>query len=267
MPRCQGGGRYHVPPWVVPFMLNEDGDALLPHDDGELEGRAALLRPRARRPLGRRHHRRQDLARLRPVRVRQRGPEHPRRHRPLRGPARRRQDRLRRHRRRVREGAVMSDDRHQRPRPRRDVIRVDHFIRGKVVAGRRGAVPVARPRRRVRHARDRPRRARHAACRAAAAARREDRRDHRLPRRVRRSGWCSTRTSTCRRRSSTSSRRTRSPVAWSRTCSDARSTSSPPTACAAASTPTSPTRPRSTAGSSGSTCTAPTGRCARSRRA
>ena len=26
MPRCQKGGRYHVPPWVVPFILNEDGD-------------------------------------------------------------------------------------------------------------------------------------------------------------------------------------------------------------------------------------------------
>jgi hypothetical protein len=43
MPRCQGGGRYHVPPWIVPFVLNEDGDALLPHDDGELEGRAGFF--------------------------------------------------------------------------------------------------------------------------------------------------------------------------------------------------------------------------------
>jgi hypothetical protein len=43
MPRCQGGGRYHVPPWVVPFILNEDGDALLPHASGELEGRAAFF--------------------------------------------------------------------------------------------------------------------------------------------------------------------------------------------------------------------------------
>ncbi len=43
MPRCQKGGRYHVPPWVVPFILNRDGDALLPHDDGEIEGRAAFF--------------------------------------------------------------------------------------------------------------------------------------------------------------------------------------------------------------------------------
>jgi hypothetical protein len=43
MPRCRGGGRYHVPPWVVPFILNEDGDALLPHDAGELEGRAGFF--------------------------------------------------------------------------------------------------------------------------------------------------------------------------------------------------------------------------------
>jgi hypothetical protein len=43
MPRCQGGGRYHVPPWIVPFVLNEDGDALLPHHEGELEGRAGFF--------------------------------------------------------------------------------------------------------------------------------------------------------------------------------------------------------------------------------
>jgi hypothetical protein len=43
MPRCQGGGRYHVPPWIVPFVLNEDGDALVPHDDGEVEGRAGFF--------------------------------------------------------------------------------------------------------------------------------------------------------------------------------------------------------------------------------
>jgi hypothetical protein len=43
MPRCRGGGRYHVPPWIVPFILNQDGDALLPHESGELEGRAAFF--------------------------------------------------------------------------------------------------------------------------------------------------------------------------------------------------------------------------------
>ena len=30
MPRCQKGGRYHVPPWVVPLILDKEGDALLP---------------------------------------------------------------------------------------------------------------------------------------------------------------------------------------------------------------------------------------------
>jgi hypothetical protein len=43
MPRCQKGDRYHVPPWMVPFILNQDGDALLPHSDGEIEGRAAFF--------------------------------------------------------------------------------------------------------------------------------------------------------------------------------------------------------------------------------
>ncbi|HUJ66810.1 MAG TPA: hypothetical protein VLX59_14790 [Acidimicrobiales bacterium] len=43
MPRCQKGGRYHVPPWVVPFVLDKDGEVLLPHADGELEGRAAFF--------------------------------------------------------------------------------------------------------------------------------------------------------------------------------------------------------------------------------
>jgi hypothetical protein len=43
MPKCQKGGRYHVPPWVVPLILNKDGDALLPMADGEYEGRAAFF--------------------------------------------------------------------------------------------------------------------------------------------------------------------------------------------------------------------------------
>jgi hypothetical protein len=43
MPRCQKGGRYHVPPWVVPFILDKDGAALLPHREGEIEGRAAFF--------------------------------------------------------------------------------------------------------------------------------------------------------------------------------------------------------------------------------
>jgi hypothetical protein len=43
MPRCQKGNRYHLPPWVVPLILNKDGDALLPQEKGEYEGRAAFF--------------------------------------------------------------------------------------------------------------------------------------------------------------------------------------------------------------------------------
>lgn len=43
MPKCQKGDRYHVPPWIVPFVLDEAGDTLLPHDKGEIEGRAAFF--------------------------------------------------------------------------------------------------------------------------------------------------------------------------------------------------------------------------------
>ena len=44
MPKCREGGRYHVPPWIVPFILDKDGDALVPHDGtGEVEGRAAFF--------------------------------------------------------------------------------------------------------------------------------------------------------------------------------------------------------------------------------
>ena len=42
MPKCRNGGRYHVPPWLVPFILDEEGGALLPHEAGEVEGRAAF---------------------------------------------------------------------------------------------------------------------------------------------------------------------------------------------------------------------------------
>jgi hypothetical protein len=43
MPRCQAGGRYHVPPWVVPLILDKTGDNLLPIVAGEYEGRAAFF--------------------------------------------------------------------------------------------------------------------------------------------------------------------------------------------------------------------------------
>jgi hypothetical protein len=43
MPRCQKGGRYHLPPWLVPLVLNKDGTELLPITSGEIEGRAAFF--------------------------------------------------------------------------------------------------------------------------------------------------------------------------------------------------------------------------------
>ncbi|WP_425825259.1 hypothetical protein [Streptomyces fractus] len=43
MPKCRGGDRYHVPPWVVPLVLDESGEHLLPHGSGEVEGRAAFF--------------------------------------------------------------------------------------------------------------------------------------------------------------------------------------------------------------------------------
>ncbi len=44
MPKCLECGRYHLPPWMVPLVLNKEGDALLPHSgSGEVEGRAAFF--------------------------------------------------------------------------------------------------------------------------------------------------------------------------------------------------------------------------------
>lgn len=43
MPKCREGGRYHVPPWVVPFILDKEGNTRLPHESGEIEGRAAFF--------------------------------------------------------------------------------------------------------------------------------------------------------------------------------------------------------------------------------
>jgi len=44
MPKCREGGRYHVPPWIVPMILNKDGDALAEgYGEGEVEGRAAFF--------------------------------------------------------------------------------------------------------------------------------------------------------------------------------------------------------------------------------
>ena len=43
MPKCREGGRYHVPPWIVPILLDRTGDAALDHTHGEMEGRAAFF--------------------------------------------------------------------------------------------------------------------------------------------------------------------------------------------------------------------------------
>ncbi|WP_280436545.1 hypothetical protein [Nocardia carnea] len=43
MPKCRGGNRYHVPPWVVPFVLDDAGENLLSRGAGEVEGRAAFF--------------------------------------------------------------------------------------------------------------------------------------------------------------------------------------------------------------------------------
>ncbi|MFC6622079.1 hypothetical protein [Novosphingobium panipatense] len=43
MPKCRQGGRYHVPPWVIPILLDKSGDNPLTHGRGEQEGRAAFF--------------------------------------------------------------------------------------------------------------------------------------------------------------------------------------------------------------------------------
>ncbi len=44
MPRCQKGGRYHLPPWLVALPLNKEGDALVEGiDNGPVEARAAFF--------------------------------------------------------------------------------------------------------------------------------------------------------------------------------------------------------------------------------
>ena len=44
MPKCREGNRYHVPPWIVPIILNKEGDAPIPHDGRiAIEGRAAFF--------------------------------------------------------------------------------------------------------------------------------------------------------------------------------------------------------------------------------
>jgi hypothetical protein len=44
MPKCHAGQRYHVPPWVVPLLLNGEGDALLAEPGhAETAGRAGFF--------------------------------------------------------------------------------------------------------------------------------------------------------------------------------------------------------------------------------
>jgi len=42
LPACSSG-RYHCPPWVIPFVLNAEGDALVEPVDGRLIGRLAFF--------------------------------------------------------------------------------------------------------------------------------------------------------------------------------------------------------------------------------
>jgi hypothetical protein len=43
MPRCQKGGRYHIPPWLICLPLEKEGEKLLPIGESEIEGRAAFF--------------------------------------------------------------------------------------------------------------------------------------------------------------------------------------------------------------------------------
>ena len=40
MPQC-GAGRYHVSPWLIPLVLDQPGEKLIPQAGGEIEGRSA----------------------------------------------------------------------------------------------------------------------------------------------------------------------------------------------------------------------------------
>jgi hypothetical protein len=43
MPRCHLGGRYHVPPWLICLPLDQDGEALVGSQSGEVQGRAGFF--------------------------------------------------------------------------------------------------------------------------------------------------------------------------------------------------------------------------------
>jgi hypothetical protein len=44
MPKCRDDGRYHVPPWLVPVVLDAGGETSIPHGySGEVTGRAGFI--------------------------------------------------------------------------------------------------------------------------------------------------------------------------------------------------------------------------------
>jgi hypothetical protein len=44
MPKCRDKGRYHVPPWLIPIVLDQGGDHAIPHGyRGEVTGRAGFV--------------------------------------------------------------------------------------------------------------------------------------------------------------------------------------------------------------------------------
>ena len=137
-PSASEGDRYHVPPWIVPFILDEEGDALLPHETGEIEGRAAFFDLSLDGRWGGVITGDKISLDFSPCACGMQGPVDPQQHRPLRRPPGRRQDRLRRHRRRLRARPVMNAVNADRARGRADVhgrVSAPFFLRGELVEG------------------------------------------------------------------------------------------------------------------------------------
>ena len=125
-------GNYHVPPWVIPLVLDRGGrEAAEPRT--RRRGRAVRLPGRLPgRPLGRTDQRRPGLRGLLTLRLRQIGPGRPAGHPALRRPRRRRQDHLRGDTRLLCEGndPLMSGTTLQgEPSVRTEVV---HVVRGEV---------------------------------------------------------------------------------------------------------------------------------------
>ena len=229
MPKCQRGDRYHVPPWIVPFILDKDGDALLPHDDAA-RSRAAPPSSTSRSTAAGAGS--SPATRSRSISARARcggkGPSIREQHRPLRRSGRRRQDRLRGHRRRVCARRVMTRPTDPK-RPRDAVVSAPFFLRGELVEGqdvthrsRDLGVTFATPT-------DRPGPGGASADRGAAAAQRSARGDHRLPGRDRPADPRTRTTPSCRTASTAWRPRTSCREPWSRR----RSSTRPPTSTSA----------------------------------